>query len=124
MNEVEADIKQMFIVAYRYGVYDERQEPILGITDDYEEALSYAKETAKLVNNQQSWWFDHDSIFVKKIPLNKYLIDSKSFHGNIAGLGGYAPDTMSYKKKDLWKLDESGKKLVNIENKSKWEEWS
>lgn len=35
---------------------------------------------------------------------------------------GCGPKVRPFERKYLWKLDESQKKLVNIESKSKWEE--
>lgn len=114
--------KQTFVVAYWYGEYDDFKESILGVTDNYEEALSYAKKMASLINNQESWHFYEDSIVVKKFIINRCLVDSKLIHSD-DWMGGYGPRTLPFKQKYLWKLDGSEKKLVNVENKSKWEEW-
>lgn len=111
-------------MAYWYGEYDDFKESILGVTDNYEEALSYAERMSSLINNQKFWHFYKDRIIVKKFIINRCLIDSKLIHS--AGddwMGEYGPETMPFKQKSLWKLDGSEKKLVNVENKSKWEEW-
>ena len=76
---------------------------------------------ARLINNKDSWQFYKDSIVVKKLTIDKSLIDGKLIHSNG---WGYGPETIPFKQKYLWKLDESKKKLINVENRSEWEEWN
>lgn len=117
MDKVETIDKQMFLVAYRYGEYDDFQESILGMASNYKKALDYAEKMARLINNKDSWHFYKDSIVVKKLTIDKSLIDSKLIHS-------YWLETIPFKQKYLWMLDKSKKKLINVENRSEWEEWS
>ncbi|MCC4370559.1 hypothetical protein LMB49_10760 [Limosilactobacillus reuteri] len=121
MSKVEIIGKQIFLVAYWYGEYDGFHESILGMASDYKRALAYAEKMAKLINNKDSWRFYKDSIVVKKLTIDKSLIDGKLIHSDDWGDG---PETIPFKQKYIWKLDESKKKLINVENRSEWEEWS
>lgn len=119
MDKVETIGKQIFLVAYWYAEYDDFEESILGVTNDYKEVLSYAGKMAKLINDQKAWHFDSDSIVVKKFTLNKCLVDAKLTYAHDWECG---PKVRPFEQKYLWKLGENQKKLVNIESKSKWEE--
>lgn len=83
MDKVETIGKQIFLVAYWYGEYDDFQESILGMASDYKKALAYAEKMARLINNKDSWQFYKDSIVVKKLTIDKSLIDGKLIHSKV-----------------------------------------
>ena len=118
---------EMFLVAHQRGEYDAFEERIIGVTDNYRQALIYAEKTANLINQDNSWNFYEDKIVIKKFELNKCLLT-----GNLRYDAGWGDrfEVRSYLQKQIYGLDNdevvnertNNNKLVNVEDENDWRE--
>ncbi|WP_347981378.1 hypothetical protein [Limosilactobacillus portuensis] len=66
----------IYVAVYCTGNYSDYLEQVVGITDSKEQALKLAKQAANYVNSQESWWFDDDSIIIRKYKWNEFLFNN------------------------------------------------
>ena len=64
--------KDIYVVVHASGWYSDYAEYVVGVTDSYELALSYADKEAEATNNDERYWFDHDTIRIRRYQLNRY----------------------------------------------------
>lgn len=64
--------KYIYVVVHASGWYSDYAEYVVGVTDSYELALSYADKEAEATNNDERYWFDHDTIRIRRYQLNRY----------------------------------------------------
>ncbi|WP_323064427.1 hypothetical protein [Limosilactobacillus reuteri] len=64
--------KNIYVVIHASGCYSDYAEYVVGVTDSYELALSYADKEAEATNNDERYWFYHDTIRIRRYELNRY----------------------------------------------------
>ncbi len=64
--------KDIYVVVHASGWYSDYAEYVVGVTDSYKLALSYADKEAEATNNDERYWFDHDTIHIRRYQLNRY----------------------------------------------------
>lgn len=82
--------KNIYVVVHANGWYSDYAEYVVGVTDSYELALSYADKEAEATNNDERYWFDHDTICIRRYELNRYnryLSEAEKVVGNIEVYG-------------------------------------
>lgn len=82
--------KDIYVVIHASGWYSDYAEYVVGVTDSYELALSYADKEAEATNNDERYWFDHDTIRIRRYQLNRYnryLSEAEKVVGNIEVYG-------------------------------------
>ncbi|WCT60204.1 hypothetical protein [Limosilactobacillus portuensis] len=66
----------IYVAVYCTGCYSDYLEQVVGIADSKERALELAKQAADYVNSQEHWWFDDDSIVIRKYKWNEFLFNN------------------------------------------------
>lgn len=68
----------IYVAVYCTGYYSDYLEQVVGIADSKERVLELAKQAADYVNSQEHWWFDDDSIIIRKYKCNEFLFNNSN----------------------------------------------
>ncbi len=95
-------VKDIYVVIHASGWDSDYAEYVVGVTDSYELALSYADKEAEATNNDERYWFDHDTICIRRYQLNRYnryLSEAEKVVGNIEVYGNkFEQDEVIYEE--------------------------
>lgn len=64
--------KYIYVVVHANGRYSDYAEYVVGVTDSYMRAIQFANREAGYTNHNRRWYFDHDSIVIRKYQLGEF----------------------------------------------------